>query len=455
MPTIVIAGGGIAGLEALIALHGHLGSTARIELLEGNTDLVERQRAVAEPFGGAPARRFDLVRIAADHGAHLRPDRLASVDTEARRVRTVRGDTLDYDALLIAVGATPDMAIPGALTFTGPRDVGAFSALLADLDAGRVQRVAFAVPGSVTWTLPLYELALMTGEHVRSRGLDDVGLVLVTPEHSPLEAFGARIASHIRSLLAERDIAVCTHSVPLRAGPGGLIVAHGSPSRPNGSSRCPGSWARGSAGCHTTGRASSPPTRTAPSSGPMSSGRPGTAPPSRSSRAASPPSRPLPRRRRSPVRSARTCPGALPSRPARDAARSRRPQLPGLPPRRRPDDAAVVAADQGRRTAPLRISRAAHAGNAGGESDEIDVGELLLGLAERHATVGEDALALRCLDAAAQVRGGLAPHAAPPRRANRRAAGESPMTSETPPAHRPGDRRRAAAPKHPGTGGIR
>ena len=37
------------------------------------------------------------------------------------------------------------------------------------------------------------------------------------------------------------------------------------------------------------------------------------------------------------------------------------------------------------------------------DSEEIDVGELLLGLAERHATVGEDALALRCLDAAAQV----------------------------------------------------
>ena len=229
MPTIVIAGGGIAGLEALIALHGHLGSTVDIELLEANTDLVERQRAVSEPFGGGPARRFDLVRIAADHGAHLRPDRLASVDTEARRVRTVRGDTLDYDALLVAVGATPDMAIPGALTFSGPRDVAAFSALLADLEAGRVRRVAFALPTAVTWALPLYELALMTGEHVRSRGLQDVGLVLVTPEYGPLDAFGARISSHIWSLLAERGIAVVTHAVPLRAGPGGLVVAHGEP----------------------------------------------------------------------------------------------------------------------------------------------------------------------------------------------------------------------------------
>ena len=37
-------------------------------------------------------------------------------------------------------------------------------------------------------------------------------------------------------------------------------------------------------------------------------------------------------------------------------------------------------------------------------SEEIDVGDLLLGLAERHAAVGEDALALRCLDAAAAAR---------------------------------------------------
>ena len=144
-------------------------------------------------------------------------------------MRTVRGDTLDYDALLIAVGATPDMAIPGALTFSGPRDVGAFAALLADLDAGRVQRVAFALPASATWALPLYELALMTGEHVRARGLRDVGLVLVTPEHGPLEAFGRRIASHIWSLLAERGIALRADTVPLRAGPGGLVVAHGPP----------------------------------------------------------------------------------------------------------------------------------------------------------------------------------------------------------------------------------
>ena len=169
-PRILIAGGGIAGLEALVALRAHLGSGPRIELLEAATDLVERQRAVAEPFAHGAPRRFDLARIAGDHDAHLRPDRLASVEPDARRVRTVRGDTVSYDALLVAVGATADVAVPGALTFSGPRAVGAFAKLLDDIDAGRVTRVAFALPRAVTWALPLYELALMTAEHLRTTG---------------------------------------------------------------------------------------------------------------------------------------------------------------------------------------------------------------------------------------------------------------------------------------------
>jgi sulfide:quinone oxidoreductase len=226
---IVIAGGGVAGLEALAALRAHLGPSVGIELLEANVDLVERQRAVAEPFAGGPAPRFDLVAIAADHDAHLRPDRLSAVEPDRRQVRTVRGDVLRYDALLGAFGARPDVAIPGSLTFAGPRDVGAFSRLLDDLDAGRVQRVAFALPTAVTWALPLYELALMTAEHARERGLPDVGLVVVTPESGPLAAFGERIASHAWRLLAERGIAIRTKTVPLRAGPGGLVVADGAP----------------------------------------------------------------------------------------------------------------------------------------------------------------------------------------------------------------------------------
>jgi sulfide:quinone oxidoreductase len=229
MPRIVIAGGGIAGLEALVALRAHLGSEPEIALLESNAELVERQRAVAEPFDAGGPRRFDLGRIARDHDVDLRDDRLASVDPDARRVCTVAGDSVEYDALLVAVGGRPDVGVPGALTFAGPRDVQAYRRLLDDLAARRVVRLGFAVPAHVAWALPLYELALMTAERMRAARREDVGLVVVTPEHGPLDAFGDRIASQLWSMLAERDIEVLTDTVPLRTGPGGLIVANGEP----------------------------------------------------------------------------------------------------------------------------------------------------------------------------------------------------------------------------------
>jgi sulfide:quinone oxidoreductase len=229
MPRIVIAGGGIAGLEALVALRGHLGAAAMIDLLEANAELVERPMAVAAPFGPVAPRSFDLARIAADHDARLHADRLASVDPGARHLRTVGGEALGYDALLVAVGARPDMAIPGALTFSGPRDVGALKRLLDDLVAGRVRRVAFAVPPGVTWALPLYELALMTAERLRGAGITDARLVVVTPERGPLDVFGAPIATRIRALLAERGIGLFTEAVPDGVGARGLAIAGAEP----------------------------------------------------------------------------------------------------------------------------------------------------------------------------------------------------------------------------------
>ena len=49
--------------------------------------------------------------------------------------------------------------------------------LLSDLDRGVVERVVFALPGGVTWPLPLYELALLTADHLarqEHRGEADV-----------------------------------------------------------------------------------------------------------------------------------------------------------------------------------------------------------------------------------------------------------------------------------------
>jgi sulfide:quinone oxidoreductase len=413
MPRIVIAGGGIAGLEALVALRAHLGPKVDIDVLEANRDLVERQRAVTEPFDAVAPRRFELTRIASDHAAHLRPDRLASVEPGERRVRTVRGDTLAYDALLVAVGARSDIAIPGALTFSGPRDVGAFKKLLDEIDAGRVARVAFALPTAVTWALPLYELALMTAEHLRATGNQETGLVVVTPEHGPLDAFGVRIASHIWSMMAERAIAVHTDTVPLRAGPGGLVVQHGETvqvERIVSLPRLGGPWIAGlphdEQGFIPTDEHGAVPE----AQGVWAAGD-GTAFPIKQGGLAA-------QQADAAAASIAAFLGAevqpAPFRPVLrgllldqhgprflDATRGDLPDTPlWWPPTK------VAAPHLGRYLARERRPDEPDA------ADHVDVGELLLALAERHAAHGERELALRCWDAAKKVRGTLPADAA-------------------------------------------
>jgi hypothetical protein len=233
------------------------------------------------------------------------PDRLASVWPAARRLRTVQGDPLDYDALLVAVGAHADMAVPGALTFSGARDVAAMRRLLGDLVARRVHSVAFAVPAGVSWALPLYELALMTAERLRAAGIHGTRLAIVTPEPNPLDVFGTRVAGRIRALLAQRGIGLWVEAVPLRVGDHGLEVAHGDPvAAERVVARCHASADHASTACLTTQTASSQPTSTAPCPAPRRCGRPETERHSRSSRAAWPHNRPMPPPTRSPPTSA-------------------------------------------------------------------------------------------------------------------------------------------------------
>ena len=199
---VLIAGGGVAGLETILALRELAAERVAIELLAPERDFVYRPLSVAEPFDLGHARRFDLDRVATDRGIDHRHDALAAVDPGAHRVVTRSGATIDYDVLVVAIGALPQEAIAGALTYRGSEDSAAFAALLEDLRERRIRRVAFAVPGGVSWPLPLYELALMTAGHLAAHGVEDAELVVVTPESTPLALFGARASEAVASLLA-------------------------------------------------------------------------------------------------------------------------------------------------------------------------------------------------------------------------------------------------------------
>ena len=224
---VLIAGGGVAALEALLGLSELAGDRVDLELLSPRDEYVDRPLAVAEPFGVGKAQRFDLNAIARDRGASLRLDGLEEVDPASRRAVTRGGAELEYDALLVAVGARPGVALDGAITIKGPGYTGRFRTLLTELDQHRIHRIAFAVPPGATWPLPLYELALMTASHVREHGLRKVEIRLVTPEPAPLELFGAAASAAVAALLEERGVEVLTGHYPSGIGEEGLtLVPH-------------------------------------------------------------------------------------------------------------------------------------------------------------------------------------------------------------------------------------
>src|SRR5438876_11319361 len=98
---VLIAGGGVAGLETLLALRALAGDLVDLELLAPDPEFWYRPLAVAEPFDAGRARHFELAGIAEATGAGFTLDRLASVGPDARAARLGHGPEGEYDALLI------------------------------------------------------------------------------------------------------------------------------------------------------------------------------------------------------------------------------------------------------------------------------------------------------------------------------------------------------------------
>ena len=215
---VVVAGGGVAGLEAVLALRDLAGAGVEMTLLSPEPDFVYRPMAVAEPFGRGHVARHQLRDIASDLGVELVRAALAEVDGGARVAVTATGDRLSYDALLVAVGARSEPALRRPLTWTPETDPELFAGLLRDLEEGHTKRVAFVVPPGVAWALPAYELALMTAWQAWGMGQNDVEVTVYTPEDAPLGLFGPRATSALRHELEEAGVQVET----------GVYVAEGA-----------------------------------------------------------------------------------------------------------------------------------------------------------------------------------------------------------------------------------
>ena len=204
---VIIGGSGPAAIEAALVLRQLAGALVETTIVTPDGDCVHLPMTVLAPFARSGSTRYPLADLVGDAGAILHRGTITSVDPASREVRTADGETLAYDALLIAVGGIQQFPYPRALAFGGPGAEERMHGLIQDIEAGYVKRVAFVVHPDVSWPLPLYELALMTAERA-----DDmcahVELTLVTPEAEPLELSGPDTARDVGDLLDAAGIAL-------------------------------------------------------------------------------------------------------------------------------------------------------------------------------------------------------------------------------------------------------
>jgi sulfide:quinone oxidoreductase len=226
-PHVVIAGGGVAGIEALLALRELVGHRVRITLIAPEREFLYRPVTVGEAFDRARARGYALAEIVGDdrHG-ELVCDALERVEAGEHIAVTRSGTQIGYDVLVIAAGATAREWLPGALTFRGRGDVAAVRVVLDELVSGSARSVALTLPSERIWPLPIYELALMTASHLREHGAA-ADVWLVTPEEEPLQLFGPAAARAIEPMLKARGIRLRTSSRPALVRGRALVLAGG------------------------------------------------------------------------------------------------------------------------------------------------------------------------------------------------------------------------------------
>src|ERR1700683_4898792 len=227
---VVIVGGGVAALESALAL-AHLApehndvtliapnselvyrpmtggaapgpprpDTPDVPLIPPNSELVPRPMPVGEPFAHGAAARYSLQRIASDAGAELLAGELGWIDPEWQSIQTKTGETIEYDALVLALGAHVHTRYKHAITIDDRHMDETLHGLIQDIEGGYVHSLAFVAADRMAWPLPLYELALMSVGRAYDMGVE-LSTAIITPEDSPLAIFGSTASEAVAELL--------------------------------------------------------------------------------------------------------------------------------------------------------------------------------------------------------------------------------------------------------------
>lgn len=204
---VLIAGGGIAGLEALLALADMARDRVEVTLVAPEAEFTYKPMIVDEPFSLNPAERHELAPICKSFGATFVQQPIVAIRPDEHRAELGDGSSVDYDAALVAVGAPPRPAFEGATTLRAGGPTLDIRELLTAAAADESGLLALVVPPGVAWPLPIYEVALMAESRAHELGLD-LRIEIFTPEEAPLIMFGSVASESVATMLEARRIGV-------------------------------------------------------------------------------------------------------------------------------------------------------------------------------------------------------------------------------------------------------
>jgi sulfide:quinone oxidoreductase len=232
----VILGGGTGGTLAANRLRRRFpDDKMAITVIDQDDRHVYQPGLLFVPFGLTHVE--DIVRSRArqlHRGIEFVHETIDRVDIDSRQVCLEGGDTLGYDVLVIASGAslvldeTEGLAGPWwmdkVFTFYTPEGSGALEAALATFDRGRL--VVNVVDMPIKCPVAPLEFCFLADWYFHERGIRDrVQLTYVTPLDG---AFTKPVASaHLGGMLAERGIELVTEFNTGRVdGEGGRLVSY-------------------------------------------------------------------------------------------------------------------------------------------------------------------------------------------------------------------------------------
>lgn len=203
---VVIAGAGVGGLEALLALRALMPAGLQIDVLAPGESFLFRPVSIGEALRATEPHTFDLDALLRNQRVRRHVDTLASVDTAARTAHTRAGSALPYDELIVGPGPRLASAVRGALALRGRADLPAVRATIRDLVEGRVSTLACVLPADCgAWPTPIYELALAAAARAPA-----ASVTIVTAEPHALAAFGAGAGAAVSAVLAAHGVRLVT-----------------------------------------------------------------------------------------------------------------------------------------------------------------------------------------------------------------------------------------------------